>query len=193
MVRPAWLGSVRAWEARVGADRGEVLVGLRVLAEALVGVDGGQEMLERCFGLACPRVEAREVVGGGPGGIAPGETALVVFRGVGAGWRTDVSVQDGIGGKARMILILVLSVLTILLGLLIFVPYPLKMDAKGTVTACWLSGKLYANVSHDGGKTFGPKVEINPAYDPCNCCTTSAAFGADGKLAVLYREETNNE
>jgi hypothetical protein len=71
--------------------------------------------------------------------------------------------------------------------------FSLAADDKGTVTACWLSGKLYANVSHDGGKTFGPKVEINPAYDPCNCCTTSAVFGADGRLAVLYREETNNE
>lgn len=71
--------------------------------------------------------------------------------------------------------------------------FSLAADDQGTVTACWLSGKLYANVSHDGGKTFGPRVEINPAYDPCNCCTTSAAFGADGKLAVLYREETNNE
>jgi hypothetical protein len=71
--------------------------------------------------------------------------------------------------------------------------FSLAADDKRTVTACWLSGKLYANVSHDGGKTFGPKVEINPAYDPCNCCTTSAVFGADGKLAVLYREETNNE
>jgi hypothetical protein len=71
--------------------------------------------------------------------------------------------------------------------------FSLAADDEGTVTACWLSGKLYANVSHDGGKTFGPRVEINPAYDPCNCCTTSAVFGADGKLAVLYREETNNE
>jgi hypothetical protein len=71
--------------------------------------------------------------------------------------------------------------------------FSLATDDKGTVTACWLSGKLYANISHDGGKTFGQKVEINPAYDPCNCCTTSAAFGADGKLAVLYRDETNNE
>ncbi len=71
--------------------------------------------------------------------------------------------------------------------------FSLAADDKGTVTACWMSGKLYANVSHDGGKTFGPRGEINPAYDPCNCCTTSAAFGADGKLAVLYREETNNE
>jgi hypothetical protein len=71
--------------------------------------------------------------------------------------------------------------------------FSLAADDKGNVTACWLSGKLYANVSHDGGKTFGPRVEINPAYDPCNCCTTSGVFGAEGKLAVLYREETNNE
>jgi hypothetical protein len=71
--------------------------------------------------------------------------------------------------------------------------FSLAADAKGTVTACWLSGKLYANVSHEGGKTFDPRVEIDPSYDPCSCCTTSAVFGADGKLAVLYREETNNE
>jgi hypothetical protein len=71
--------------------------------------------------------------------------------------------------------------------------FSLAADGKGAVTACWLSGKLYANVSHDGGKTFGPRVEINPAYDPCDCCTTSAVFGANGKLAVFYREETNND
>src|SRR5262249_42231298 len=71
--------------------------------------------------------------------------------------------------------------------------FSLAADAKGRVTACWLSDKLYANVSHDNGATFAPHVEINRAYDPCNCCTTSAVYGADGKLAVLYREETNNE
>jgi hypothetical protein len=71
--------------------------------------------------------------------------------------------------------------------------FSLAADDKGNVTACWLSDKLFANVSHDDGKTFGPNVEVNPAYDPCNCCTTSAAYGADGKLAVLYREETKNE
>ncbi len=36
-------------------------------------------------------------------------------------------------------------------------------------------------------------MEIDQHYNPCNCCTTSAAYGEDGKLAVLYREETNNE
>src|SRR6476646_1783063 len=53
---------MRAREAGVVADRGEVLVRLRVLAEALVGVDGGEEVLECRVGLARARVEAREVV-----------------------------------------------------------------------------------------------------------------------------------
>jgi hypothetical protein len=71
--------------------------------------------------------------------------------------------------------------------------FSLAADDKGNVTACWLSDKLYANVSRDNGKTFGPYAEIDPVYNPCNCCTTSATYGEDGNLAVLYREETNNE
>jgi hypothetical protein len=71
--------------------------------------------------------------------------------------------------------------------------FSLAADDNGNVTACWMSGKLYANVSHDGGKTFGPNTEIDRKCDPCNCCTTSATYGEDGRLAVLYREETNNE
>jgi hypothetical protein len=71
--------------------------------------------------------------------------------------------------------------------------FSLAADGKGNVTACWLSGKLYASVSNDEGETFAPAVELDPRYDPCNCCTTSAAYGEDGRLAVLYREETGNE
>lgn len=71
--------------------------------------------------------------------------------------------------------------------------FSLAADEKGNVTACWLSDKLYANVSRDNGKTFDQYEEIDSSYDPCNCCTTAATYGADGKLAVLYREETNNE
>lgn len=71
--------------------------------------------------------------------------------------------------------------------------FSLAADDSGRVTACWLCDKLFANVSRDHGKTFASFVEINKSYDPCNCCTTSAVFGADGKLAILYREETNNE
>lgn len=71
--------------------------------------------------------------------------------------------------------------------------FSLAADDKGNVTACWLSGKLYANVSHDGGNTFGPMVEIDSDFTPCSCCTTSAAYGADGRLAVLYRESANDD
>jgi hypothetical protein len=71
--------------------------------------------------------------------------------------------------------------------------FSVAADAKGNVTACWLADKLYINVSHDNGETFAPFVELNPAYNPCNCCTTSVAYGSDGRLAVLYREETAND
>jgi hypothetical protein len=71
--------------------------------------------------------------------------------------------------------------------------FSLAADDAGNVSACWLSGKLFANVSHDNGKTFAPAVEVDPLIDPCDCCTTSAVYGADGRLAILYREETNNE
>jgi hypothetical protein len=70
--------------------------------------------------------------------------------------------------------------------------FSLAADDKGNITACWLSDKLYANVSRDNGETFAPYVEIDRTYNPCNCCTTSAAYGEDGRLAVLYREETGN-
>jgi hypothetical protein len=71
--------------------------------------------------------------------------------------------------------------------------FSLAADDQGNVTACWLSDKLYANVSHDNGETFARFIELDPRYNPCNCCTTSAAYGEDGRLAVLYREETDNE
>ncbi len=71
--------------------------------------------------------------------------------------------------------------------------FSLAVDDRGTVTASFLSDKLFLMVSHDHGETFSPSAECNPAWDPCNCCTTSTAYGSDGKLALLYREETNNE
>ncbi len=71
--------------------------------------------------------------------------------------------------------------------------YSLAVGENGNLTACWLAGKLYANVSRDGGRTFGPNVEIDAAFNPCDCCTTSSTYAADGRLVVLYREETNNE
>src|SRR5262249_40670423 len=51
--------------------------------------------------------------------------------------------------------------------------FSLALGEKGRVTAVWMAGKLYANVSHDGGQTFEAWAEIDPKLNPCDCCTTS--------------------
>jgi len=33
-------------------------------------------------------------------------------------------------------------------------------------------------ISRDRGTTFGASVETNPAWDPCNCCTTATTYVA---------------
>ena len=71
--------------------------------------------------------------------------------------------------------------------------FSLAADQRGKVTACFLSDKLFVKISRDNGESFTPNAEPNPSWNPCNCCTTSAAYGPDGKVAVLYREETDNE
>src|SRR5262249_11889095 len=42
--------------------------------------------------------------------------------------------------------------------------FSLAADDRGNVTACWLSDRLYANISHDDGKTFAPFVELESGY-----------------------------
>lgn len=71
--------------------------------------------------------------------------------------------------------------------------FSLTTGAGGAVTASFLAGRLYAMTSRDGGATFSQPAEPDASWNPCRCCTTSAAYSADGKVALLYREETNNE
>ena len=71
--------------------------------------------------------------------------------------------------------------------------FALAANARGDVSASFLSGRLYAMVSHDSGRKFADWHELSTEWNPCDCCTTAAAYGADGRLAVLYREETNND
>lgn len=71
--------------------------------------------------------------------------------------------------------------------------FSLAVRDDGLLTIVWMADKLYANISTNSGRTFEPAVEIDPEFDPCNCCTTSSIYGADGSLAILYREETNND
>lgn len=71
--------------------------------------------------------------------------------------------------------------------------FSLTAGAGGVVTASFLSGKIYAMTSRDGGATFSAPIEPDPSFNPCKCCTTSTTYSADGKVALLYREETNND
>jgi hypothetical protein len=61
------------------------------------------------------------------------------------------------------------------------------------VTATFLKGKLFAMTSRDHGETFTTAAQPDETWNPCDCCTTALTYGADGRLALLYREETNNE
>lgn len=71
--------------------------------------------------------------------------------------------------------------------------FSIAADADGRVAAVWLADRLFANLSDDDGRTFGPTVEIDRSFNPCNCCTTVTVPCGDGRWAVLYREETGNE
>jgi len=71
--------------------------------------------------------------------------------------------------------------------------FSVAADGQGRVAATWLSNKLYANFSTDNGRAFTPNAELNTGYDPCNCCTTRSVYGANGDLAVLYREKSNDD
>lgn len=71
--------------------------------------------------------------------------------------------------------------------------FSIAAGSGGAVVASFLSGKIFTMVSSDGGATFSEPIEADAAWNPCKCCTTSTAFGADGRLALLYREETDNE
>jgi hypothetical protein len=71
--------------------------------------------------------------------------------------------------------------------------FSIAADFRGAVTASFLSGKLFTMSSVDRGGSFADYRELDPSLDPCKCCTTSTAYGSDGRLAVLYREESNNE
>jgi hypothetical protein len=71
--------------------------------------------------------------------------------------------------------------------------FSLTVGAGGAVTASFLSGKIYVMMSRDGGVSFSEPIEPDGSWNPCKCCTTSTAYGADGRLALLYREETDND
>src|SRR5205085_6537459 len=46
-------------------------------------------------------------------------------------WLPLAKLQEGLGGKAKAITMGVLAAVAVLVAVMVFVPYPLKMDSKG--------------------------------------------------------------
>ncbi len=66
-------------------------------------------------------------------------------------WLPLAYVQDGLGGKAKAITTLVAAAVATLILALIFIPYPLKMDAKGQLlprNRVWLFAPVEGNVKN---------------------------------------------
>ena len=62
-------------------------------------------------------------------------------------WMPIAKVQEGLGGKARAITYSITAAVILLIGAMIFVPYPLKMKAKGNLLP-------EHQDQHDNGATF---------------------------------------
>ena len=77
-------------------------------------------------------------------------------------WLPLAYVQDGLGGKAKAITASVLTVLTVLVLAMIFVPFPLKMDAPGQSlpkVRQWIYPPMMGNVEYiPTGLASGKKV-----------------------------------
>ena len=70
--------------------------------------------------------------------------------------------------------------------------YSVAADRHGNVAVIWTAEAVYANLSRDGGKTFGAPMLANPSVDACECCATRALFGTEDQLYALYRDKAGN-
>ena len=79
-------------------------------------------------------------------------------------WLPLATVQEGLGGPTKAIMALCMVLLTVLISVLLLVPYPLKMDATGNLQPT-IRSTIYSPV--DGGKindfkvAYGDMVEEN--------------------------------
>jgi hypothetical protein len=80
-------------------------------------------------------------------------------------WLPLARIQEGVGGKARAILLLVAVLLTALVAALVFVPYPLKMEATGSLRPT-VEVKIYPPVTgFVNGFVVRPGEVIQPKQD----------------------------
>jgi hypothetical protein len=86
-------------------------------------------------------------------------------------WMPLAKVQEGLGGKTRAITTLVLAAVSLLIAVLIFLPYPLKMDTPGQLYP-QVRRILYPptagtvdNFKVHCGDTVGEKAELGQMFD----------------------------
>ena len=114
-------------------------------------------------------------VAGAQGGGADGDVRLFRSTDSGRTWTSPVAIND-VPGSARE-------------GL-----HAMAASPTGMVVVAWLDlrekgTRIYAAVSRDHGATWAPDtlVYASPSGAVCECCHPSAAIGADGRVAIMFR------
>lgn len=128
-----------------------------------------------------PRVAATSstvlvsAVAGAKGGGADGDVLLFRSRDHGRSWMQSVVIND-VAGAARE-------------GL-----HAMAASPTGVVVAAWLDlraggTRIYAAISRDHGATWAPDalVYASPSQSVCECCHPSVAIDAQGRIAVMFR------
>jgi hypothetical protein len=114
-------------------------------------------------------------VAGTKGGGADGDVVLYRSTDGGGTWTTPVAINDE-AGSARE-------------GL-----HAMASTPAGLVVLAWLDlrqggTRIYATVSRDHGRTWASDalVYASPDGAVCECCHPSIAIGANGQIAVMFR------
>ncbi|MCU1325414.1 MAG: BNR/Asp-box repeat protein [Bryobacterales bacterium] len=75
--------------------------------------------------------------------------------------------------------------------------HSMTSNGRDLVFATWLDlrdkgTRLYSAVSRDGGKSWSKNVlvQASPSGSICQCCHPSAAIGPDGRITVMFRNES---
>lgn len=112
---------------------------------------------------------------GAKGGGADGDVLLFRSTDQGATWAAPFAIND-VAGSARE----GLHAIATRPGGLVVVAW-LDLREKGT--------RIYAAVSRDHGASWTPdrRVYASPSGTVCECCHPSVAIGADGRVAIMFR------